>query len=221
MTLLSTQTLDGRAYEVDTRLRPSGHAGMLVASLNAFRQYQHKSAWIWEHQALVRARGVCGGPLVIDAFNQIRREVLTLPRDPLAMQQAVREMRYKMRDHLGSAASAQQAGIFHLKQDAGGIVDIEFMAQYGVLVWSGANPDLARYSDNVRLLDDMASAGCLSRTDAAALTDAYLRERAETHRLALAQKPLTVSAAAWRSTRMTVHDLWQRLIDPAATPLGE
>lgn len=221
MTLLSTQTLDGRAYEVDTRLRPSGHAGMLVASLNAFRQYQHKSAWIWEHQALVRARGVCGGPLVIQAFNEIRYEVLTLPRNPVEVQQAVREMRYKMQDHLGSAASAQQAGIFHLKQDAGGIVDIEFMAQYGVLVWSGANPDLARYSDNVRLLDDMASAGCLSRTDAAALTDAYLRERAETHRLALAQKPLTVSAAAWRSTRMTVHDLWQRLIDPAATPLGE
>ncbi|MEY4515869.1 MAG: hypothetical protein RL180_215, partial [Pseudomonadota bacterium] len=221
MTLLSTQTLDGRTYEVDTRLRPSGHAGMLVASLNAFRQYQEKSAWLWEHQALVRARGICGGAPVLDAFDHIRLHTLTRPRDAHAVSVEVRDMRQKMRDHLGSRPEQQQAGIFHLKQDAGGIVDIEFMAQYGVLVWSGANPDLARYSDNVRLLDDMATAGCLSRTDAAALTDAYLRERAETHRLALAQKPLTVSAAAWRSTRMTVHDLWQRLIDPAASSLDE
>lgn len=221
MTLLTTQTLDGRAYEVDTRLRPNGHAGMLVASLTAFRQYQEKSAWLWEHQALVRTRGICGGPRVLAAFDQIRHEILTLPRDAAVVREEVRAMRQKMREHLGSSVSAQKAGIFHLKQDAGGIVDIEFMAQYGVLAWSGANPDLTRFSDNVRLLDDMATAGCLSRSDAAALTDAYLRERAETHRLALAQKPLTVSAAEWRATRKTVHDLWQRLIDPAAAPLDE
>jgi glutamate-ammonia-ligase adenylyltransferase len=221
MTLLSTQTLDGRTYEVDTRLRPSGHAGMLVASLNAFRQYQDKRAWLWEHQALVRARGICGGAPVLSAFDRIRLHTLTQPRQEQDVRSAVSDMRQKMRDHLGSRTADRQAGIFHLKQDAGGIVDIEFMAQYGVLAWSGANPNLARYSDNVRLLDDMATAGCLSRADVAALTDAYLRERAETHRLALAQKPLTVSAAAWRSTRMTVHDLWQRLIDPAASPLDE
>jgi glutamate-ammonia-ligase adenylyltransferase len=169
----------------------------------------------------VRTRGICGGPRVLAAFDQIRHEILTLPRDAAVVREEVRAMRQKMREHLGSSVSAQKAGIFHLKQDAGGIVDIEFMAQYGVLAWSGANPDLTRFSDNVRLLDDMATAGCLSRSDAAALTDAYLRERAETHRLALAQKPLTVSAAEWRATRKTVHDLWQRLIDPAAAPLDE
>ena len=128
-------------------------------------------------------------------------------------------MRQKMRDHLGTRPEQQKAGIFHLKQDAGGIVDIEFMAQYGVLAWSGASPELARFSDNVRLLDDMASAGRLPRADADALTDAYLRERAETHRLALAQKSLSVPAAMWHDTRTTVHDLWQKWIDPAAAPL--
>lgn len=106
---------------------------------------------------------------------------------------------------------------FHLKQDAGGIVDIEFMAQYMVLAWSGANPDLAHFSDNVRILEDAAQAGCLSSEDATALMHAYLRERAESHRLALANQSMQVNAAQWRHTREVVCKLWQRLIDPAST----
>ncbi len=221
MTLLTTQTLDGRAYEIDTRLRPSGQAGMLVISLQGFEQYQLKSAWLWEHQALVRARGACGGARVLAAFAQIRQRILTLPRDESVVREEVREMRQKMRDHLGSSKAQREAGFFHLKHDAGGIVDIEFMAQYGVLAWSSANPDLARYSDNVRLLDDLATAGCLSRADADALTDAYLRVRVATHQLALAQMPIVVPAAAWHNTRMIVHTLWRRLIDPTAMALDD
>lgn len=221
MTLLTTQTLDGRAYEIDTRLRPSGQAGMLVVSLQAFEQYQLKGAWLWEHQALVRARGACGGARVLAAFAQIRQRILTLPRDENVVREEVREMRQKMRDHLGSSKAQREAGFFHLKHDAGGIVDIEFMAQYGVLAWSSANPDLARFSDNVRLLDDLATAGCLSRADADALTDAYLRLRAATHQLALAQMPIVVPATTWQSTRMIVHTLWRRLIDPMAQPLDD
>ncbi len=221
MTLLTTQTLDGRAYEIDTRLRPSGQAGMLVVSLQGFEQYQLKSAWLWEHQALVRARGACGGVRVLAAFAQIRQRILTLPRDETEVREEVREMRQKMLDHLGSSKAQREAGVFHLKHDAGGIVDIEFMAQYGVLAWSSANPDLARYSDNVRLLDDLATAGCLSRADADALTDAYLRLRAATHQLALAQAPLSVEAVTWHSTRIIVHTLWRRLIDPTAMPLDD
>lgn len=217
--LLTMQTLDGRVYEVDTRLRPSGESGVLVSSLTAFEHYQRSSAWLWEHQALVRARALCGGEQVMAAFGNIRQSILTLPRDEATVREEVRAMRQKMRDHLGTRPEQQKAGIFHLKQDAGGIVDIEFMAQYGVLAWSGASPELARFSDNVRLLDDMASAGRLPRADADALTDAYLRERAETHRLALAQKSLSVPAAMWHDTRTTVHDLWQKWIDPAAAPL--
>lgn len=221
ISLLTTQTLDGRAYEIDTRLRPSGQAGMLVISLQGFEQYQLKSAWLWEHQALVRARGACGGARVLAAFAQIRQRILTLPRDEMRVREEVREMRQKMRDHLGSSKAQREAGFFHLKHDAGGIVDIEFMAQYGVLAWSAANPDLARYSDNVRLLDDLATAGCLSRADADALTDAYLRVRAATHQLALAQLPLSVEAVTWHSTRTIVYTLWQRLIDPMALPLDD
>ncbi|MDO4223581.1 MAG: bifunctional [glutamate--ammonia ligase]-adenylyl-L-tyrosine phosphorylase/[glutamate--ammonia-ligase] adenylyltransferase, partial [Acinetobacter sp.] len=216
MTLMTTQTLDGRVYEIDTRLRPSGDAGMLVCSLNAFEQYQLKNAWVWEHQALVRARSIAGDDDLRQAFEQLRTRILTLPRDETDVRAEVLKMRQKMRDHLGSSKAQQESGIFHLKHDAGGIVDIEFMTQYAVLAWSGLYPALAHYSDNVRILEDAAKAGCLSDTDAQALIQAYLLERAESHRLALANQKLRVNAADWAETRQVVARLWQGLIDPTA-----
>ena len=216
MSLMTTQTLDGRVYEIDTRLRPSGEAGMLVTSLKAYEHYQQKSAWLWEHQALVRARSIAGDTDLCQQFEQIRCQILTQVRDENEVRQEVLKMRQKMKDHLGSSTEQKKHGIFHLKQDSGGIVDIEFMAQYAVLAWSGTNPDLAHFSDNVRILEDAAQAGCLSSEDATALIQAYLRERAESHRLALANQSMQVSAAEWHDTREIVYKLWQRLIDPSA-----
>lgn len=217
MSLMTTQTLDGRVYEVDTRLRPSGEAGLLVTSLKAFEQYQLKNAWVWEHQALVRARSIAGEQKLCKKFEDLRCRVLTLPRDEATIRAEVLKMRQKMKDHLGSSKEQKKDGIFHLKQDSGGIVDIEFMAQYAVLAWSGTNADLAHYSDNVRILEDAAKAGCLSSDDASALIHAYLRERAESHRLALANHNMQVSADEWFDTREVVCNLWQRLIDPTAS----
>ena len=217
MSLMTTQTLDGRVYEIDTRLRPSGEAGLLVTSLKAFEQYQLKSAWLWEHQAIVRARSIAGEQSLRAKFEELRCRVLTLPREEEAVRKEVLNMRQKMKDHLGSSKDQKKDGIFHLKQDAGGIVDIEFMAQYVVLAWSGTNPDLAHYSDNVRILEDAAKAGCLSSDDVSALIQAYLSERAESHRLALANHNMQVSAADWHDTREVVCKLWQRLIDPTAS----
>lgn len=216
VSLMTTQTLDGRVYEVDTRLRPSGEAGLLVTSLKAFEQYQFKSAWLWEHQALVRARPIAGEMSLRKKFEILRCDILTQKRDIGHVRAEVLKMRQKMKDHLGSSNEQKKDGIFHLKQDAGGIVDIEFMAQYAVLAWSGTNKDLAHYSDNVRILEDAAKTGCLSSNDATALIQAYLRERAESHRLALANQSMQVSASDWHDTRKTVCKLWQRLIDPAA-----
>lgn len=216
VSLMTTQTLDGRVYDVDTRLRPSGDAGLLVTSLRAFEQYQLKSAWLWEHQALVRARSIAGDQDLRDKFEVLRCKILTQPRDEAYVRSEVLKMRQKMKDHLGSSKEQKKDGIFHLKQDAGGIVDIEFMAQYAVLAWSGSNPDLAHYSDNVRILEDAARTGCLSSDDATALIQAYLRERAESHRLALANQSMQVNAADWYDTREVVCKLWQRLIDPTA-----
>ncbi|GAA5187336.1 bifunctional [glutamate--ammonia ligase]-adenylyl-L-tyrosine phosphorylase/[glutamate--ammonia-ligase] adenylyltransferase [Acinetobacter kookii] len=217
MSLMTTQTLDGRVYEIDTRLRPSGEAGLLVTSLKAFEQYQLKSAWVWEHQALVRARSIAGEVSLREKFEDLRCRILTQPRDEANVRAEVLKMRQKMKDHLGSSKEQQKDGIFHLKQDAGGIVDIEFMAQYAVLAWSGSNPDLAHYSDNVRILEDAAKTDRLSSADATALIQAYLRERAESHRLALANQSMQVSADDWYDTREAVCKLWQRLIDPTAT----
>ena len=216
VSLMTTQTLDGRVYDVDTRLRPSGDAGLLVTSLRAFEHYQLKSAWLWEHQALVRARSIAGDQDLRDKFEVLRCKILTQPRDEAYVRSEVLKMRQKMKDHLGSSKEQKKDGIFHLKQDAGGIVDIEFMAQYAVLAWSGSNPDLAHYSDNVRILEDAAKTGCLSSDDATALIQAYLRERAESHRLALANQSMQVNAADWYDTREVVCKLWQRLIDPTA-----
>ena len=216
MSLMTTQTLDGRVYEIDTRLRPSGEAGLLVTSLKAFEQYQLKSAWMWEHQALVRARPIAGEQSLRQKFEELRCSILTLTRDEKFVREEVLKMRQKMKDHLGSSKEQKKDGIFHLKQDAGGIVDIEFMAQYAVLAWSGTNPDLAHYSDNVRILEDAAKANCLSSDDASALIHAYLSERAESHRLALANHSMQVNAAEWLDTREVVCKLWQRLIDPTA-----
>ena len=219
MSLMTTQTLDGRAYEIDTRLRPSGEAGVLVTSLKAYEQYQMKSAWLWEHQALVRARSIAGDLGLRQQFEQLRCEILTQKRDESEVQAEVLKMRQKMKDHLGSSKEQKKDGIFHLKQDAGGIVDIEFMAQYMVLAWSGTKPDLAHFSDNVRILEDAARLDCLPSQDAQALIQAYLSERAESHRLALANKNMQVQAAPWRDTREIVCKLWQRLIDPSAQAL--
>ncbi|MCU4413725.1 bifunctional [glutamate--ammonia ligase]-adenylyl-L-tyrosine phosphorylase/[glutamate--ammonia-ligase] adenylyltransferase [Acinetobacter sp. WU_MDCI_Axc73] len=221
LSLMTTQTLDGRVYEIDTRLRPSGEAGLLVTSLKAFEHYQLKSAWLWEHQALVRARSIAGEMDLRNKFAHLRAWILTQPRDEKYVQEEVLKMRQKMKDHLGSSSEQKKHGIFHLKQDAGGIVDIEFMAQYMVLAWSGANSDLAHFSDNVRILEDAAKAGCLSSEDATALIHAYLSERAESHRLALANQSMQVSAADWRDTREVVCKLWQRLIDPVSTVMLE
>ena len=108
MSLMTTQTLDGRVYEVDTRLRPSGEAGLLVTSLKAFEQYQFKSAWLWEHQALVRARPIAGEMSLRKKFEVLRRDILIQPRDENYVRAEVLKMRQKMKEHLGSSADQKR-----------------------------------------------------------------------------------------------------------------
>src|SRR5690606_18113770 len=133
--LLTTHTTSGQLYEVDMRLRPSGASGLLVSSLSAFARYQENEAWTWEHQALIRARVLVGSPRVAEGFEAVRARVLGQARVLATLRDEVSEMRAKMRGNLGTHAT--QAGLgenafdatqpFDLKQDAGGIVDIEFM----------------------------------------------------------------------------------------------
>jgi len=209
---LTTATSAGQIYDVDMRLRPSGNSGMLVSSLNAFRSYQEEKAWTWEHQALVRARVVAGDKRLAVAFDEERRAVLGRARDLTLLRTEVREMRDKMRAHLSSEAPGKKGQGFDLKQDRGGIVDIEFMVQYAALAWAHESPELTRYPDNVRILEGLATRGLLPSDAAAGLRDAYLQYRARGHRLALANKEAKVNDDEFPEERALVVHWWKQLL---------
>jgi len=212
MHLFSTRTASGILYEVDARLRPSGAAGMLVSTFSAYRQYQLEEAWTWEHQALVRARIVYGDARLATCFNEIRREVLCQSRPQPALQNEVREMREKMRQHLGSKDRQR----WNIKTDQGGITDIEFIAQYLVLGQAASEPALTRWSDNIRIFEAMAHFGVMPAEEAEQLSAAYVSLREALHHLALQSLPATVAEEAFRPQRQTVAQSWQHWLEQPA-----
>ncbi|QDG58289.1 bifunctional [glutamate--ammonia ligase]-adenylyl-L-tyrosine phosphorylase/[glutamate--ammonia-ligase] adenylyltransferase [Pseudomonas sp. NIBRBAC000502773] len=217
--LLTTQTNSGQLYEVDMRLRPSGASGLLVSSLGAFDRYQQNEAWTWEHQALIRARVLVGSQDVGQAFEQVRAKVLGRERDLAKLRQEVSEMRAKMRDNLGTKATAAGTGanafdatvLFDLKQDAGGIVDIEFMVQYAALAWSAQHPSLLRYTDNIRILEGLEQVGLMPAVDAHLLREVYKAYRSAAHRQALQNEAGTVPGDQFADERRQVMRIWQAL----------
>jgi len=206
---LTTFTTAGSLYEIDTRLRPNGKSGMLVSSLSAFEHYQRDNAWVWEHQALVRARVVVGSPEIREAFNVVRKKVLSQVRVQSELQKEVREMRERMYSELNKA----KAGEFDAKHSRGGMVDIEFMVQYTVLAFASQQRDLLQWTDNVRLLEMMAKCSLISHNEAKQLTSIYLSLRQLTHQQALQgiKKPLPINTQ-WETAKVTVQSVWQRLL---------
>ncbi|MCK9702731.1 bifunctional glutamine synthetase adenylyltransferase/deadenyltransferase [Pseudomonas syringae] len=217
--LLTTQTNSGQLYDVDMRLRPSGASGLLVSSVGAFARYQANEAWTWEHQALVRARVMAGSRDVGEQFEKVRADVLGRERDLDKLRAEVSEMRAKMRDNLGTrvtaagrAANAFEAAVpFDLKQDAGGIVDIEFMVQYAALAWSREHPALLQYTDNIRILEGLEEAGLLPDTDAGLLREAYKAYRSAAHRQALQKQAGVVSGDQFHAQRREVMRIWTQM----------
>ncbi|MEE5130155.1 bifunctional [glutamate--ammonia ligase]-adenylyl-L-tyrosine phosphorylase/[glutamate--ammonia-ligase] adenylyltransferase [Pseudomonas alliivorans] len=217
--LLTTQTNSGQLYDVDMRLRPSGASGLLVSSLGAFARYQDKEAWTWEHQALVRARVLTGSPDLGREVEKVRADVLGRERDLDKLRAEVSEMRAKMRDNLGSRLTAAGRGAnafessmpFDLKQDAGGIVDIEFMVQYAALAWSREHPGLLQYTDNIRILEGLEEAGLLPDADASLLREAYKAYRSAAHRQALQKQAGVVSGDQFHCERREVMRIWAQM----------
>ncbi len=205
--IMTALTPAGILYEVDMRLRPSGASGLLVTSLSAFSDYQKNKAWTWEHQALVRARTVAGDANVGKQFETIRRELLSLKRDPAGLRKDIADMRQKMRDSLDKT----REGTFDLKHGAGGIADIEFMVQCGVLSWACDTLALADFTDNIRLLAGFAQNGKMPENDAVLLSDAYRTFRAEVHRLTLQERPAIVSDTVYVKERGHVKRLWREM----------
>ena len=210
---LTTRTGAGDLYEVDTRLRPSGRAGLLVSSFEAFAEYQRHQAWTWEHQALARTRVVAGPAGLSERYRTLRRAILSVECDPEGLRREVREMRERMRAELDTSTTDS----FDLKQGQGGIADIEFMVQYKILANAHRYPDLLTYTDNIRQLDGLERSGILSIADAARLRNAYRSLRRRIHLLKLQEQPACTPFAEASDTREGVARIWQRLMEAAET----
>ena len=204
MHLFMTKTPSGQLYEVDMRLRPSGNAGLLVCHIEGFKAYQEQQAWTWEHQALVRARIVYGDSHFMQQIQQIRHHVLARPRDISALQHDVTNMRVKMRENLSKGNHL----MLDIKQDAGGMVDIEFLVQYWVLANISTYPKLSRWSDNVRILEQLAEFEIISAETEKQLIHAYLTYRNTAHRLTLLQLPIISAKAEFADSQEIVSQIW-------------
>jgi [glutamine synthetase] adenylyltransferase / [glutamine synthetase]-adenylyl-L-tyrosine phosphorylase len=201
---LSVQTSSGRLYEVDTRLRPSGRSGLLVTSLEGFRHYQTEEAWVWEHQALLRSRALAGSAAVCRAFEAIRYDVLTAHVDRTKLKSEVAKMRRRMRLELSLA----KEGFFDLKQDPGGIADIEFLVDYWVLAHSADYPELIAFPDNIRQLEALERAGLVAGDVGRRLKECYLALRQRVHELALDEGGRVVPLADFAAAREYVSGVW-------------
>ncbi len=204
--IFSTRIASGILYEVDTRLRPSGASGLLVSPTDAFDDYQHQDAWTWEHQALVRARMIYGDEPLAIAFHNTRHDVLCKPRDEQTLKKEVVEMREKMRDHLGG----KKSGRFMIKQDVGGITDIEFLAQYLVLNYSHEKPKLTRWCDNVRIYETLIAQGVMEEDQAMQLIRAYTTMRNEIHHRNLLNLDADVVEDKFVAEREWVKQAWNQ-----------
>ncbi|WP_116475144.1 bifunctional [glutamate--ammonia ligase]-adenylyl-L-tyrosine phosphorylase/[glutamate--ammonia-ligase] adenylyltransferase [Zobellella maritima] len=204
--LFGTRTASGILYEVDMRLRPSGNSGLMVSPLDAYHSYLQQQAWTWEHQALVRSRMIMGDAELFDSFGDIRRQVLSLPRDRAPLADEVIKMREKMRSHLIKAGP----GEFHLKQSVGGLVDIEFLTQYLVLAYSHQYPALTRWSDNIRILETAVEVELLEEDEAGRLKTAYCAIRDRGHRLSLSDLPGRVPDTELTREREWVTESWNK-----------
>jgi len=197
---LTMHTAAGQLYGADMRLRPGGQSGPIVTQINSLKEYFKKSAWTWEHQALIRARPISGDAIIQKQFSKIREEIISLKRDPKALKEDVTDMRERMRkEHLKI-----EKGLFDLKQDKGGITDIEFLVQYLVLNNSYAHPDLKLWTDNIRLLESLATEKIILQNECDDLKEAYVVMRKAIHRLNLQEKEIKVPLERFEKLKNSV-----------------
>jgi glutamate-ammonia-ligase adenylyltransferase len=210
--LLTMHSAAGRLYEVDMRLRPNGKGGFLMTGIDAFERYQLSEAWTWEHQALLRARTVAGDAKLREAFEAVRRRTLTLAVRRETLRNDVLEMRLRMRKELSRSGPKE----FDIKQDAGGIGDIEFLVQYWVLAGAQAHPELLTYTDNIRQLEGLAAVGMIDEETALWLKETYINYRTVLHHLSLeGDGERIVAAAPYQETRDRLRSIWHATLETA------
>ncbi|MDO8813383.1 MAG: bifunctional [glutamate--ammonia ligase]-adenylyl-L-tyrosine phosphorylase/[glutamate--ammonia-ligase] adenylyltransferase [Gallionella sp.] len=208
--MLGSYTPSGRLYETDLRLRPNGASGLLVSSIAAFAEYQSSQAWVWEHQALTRARFCAGDAQVGAAFERIRQQVLCQPRDPAALRKEIVEMRQKMRD-----GHPNDSHLYDIKHDSGGMVDIEFMVQYLVLAHAHRHPQLTANVGNLALLKMAAEFGLIHSDFAENIRILYRHLRQIQHRMRLNNQSKCRIPHGEVDTRAS-RELWAELLGEPA-----
>ncbi|MBN9133715.1 MAG: bifunctional [glutamate--ammonia ligase]-adenylyl-L-tyrosine phosphorylase/[glutamate--ammonia-ligase] adenylyltransferase [Nitrosospira multiformis] len=223
---LTSYTSAGLLYQTDLRLRPNGSSGLLVSSIQAFAEYQHHHAWVWEHQALTRARFVAGDAQLGEAFERIRREVLRHPRELPDLKREVWVMRQKMLD-----AHPNTSGLFDIKHDRGGLIDVEFIVQYLVLGHACHHEELTGNIGNIALLKLAAKLGLIRNEAAEPALNAYREFRRTQHRLRLSgysdlagssfengksQKFARAEADYFENEIAAVSRLWNEVFDTSA-----
>ena len=218
---LTTLTPAGTLFEIDTRLRPNGAAGFLVTSLDSFRRYQLRegdnAAWVWEHQAISRARFAAGNPTVGKRFEEIRNEVLSQERKMNELQHEIIDMRHKV--HAGHLNHSSE---FDLKHDPGGMVDIEFMVQFFVLAYARQFPALLGNLGNIALLRIAADHQLITAEEALEIANAYRIFRAQQHRLRLDGADKTRmdihQYPDFANARDQVSALWKKIFGTPSRP---
>ncbi len=203
----------GLLYETDLQLRPDGNSGLLVSSIAAFRDYQLHKAWIWEHQAITRARFVAGDAGIGKAFDAIRLDVMTQTRDAEKLKADVMAMREKMR-----AAQRFEKDWFDVKHSVGGIIDVEFLAQYLVLAHAKQYPQLTENIGNIGLLKMLGELGIIDKNLAKEVADAYREYRKLIHATKLQAQAAKVKSVELEKPQTAVLTLWKTVFGQALTP---
>ncbi len=207
-TWMSSQTSAGQLFETDLRLRPNGDAGMLVCPIDAFRDYQLNNAWVWEHQALTRARFCAGDADVGAQFEAIRIRILRQPRELDKLKEDVLSMRQRMLDKHASRSADE----FDIKQDPGGIIDVEFIVQYLVLGHAHKHAALCGNLGNIALLRIAAELELIPREMADPVRNAYREFRRLQHALRLNGGPRSRVERDTVAVHIdAVRNLWQRV----------
>ncbi len=202
----NSMTNAGQLYETDLQLRPDGNSGLLVSTVDAFRDYQHNKAWTWEHQALTRARFVAGESRIGTEFETVRREVMMQVRDTGNLKKDVLKMREKMRE-----ANKAKPGEFDVKHSPGGIIDVEFIVQYLLLNYAGKYPQLTDNIGNIALLKSLATLGVIETQLANAVADAYRQYRRIIHQTKLQGQDAKVPQTEVAIHQQAVLQLWQHV----------
>jgi len=216
----TVKTSEGDLFEIDTALRPNGSSGLLVTTFAAFEDYQQQrgsnTAWTWEHQAMTRARFVMGHEAMASQFDQVRRSVISAPRDEASLKSEIVTMRNRVR-----TAHTTKPDLFDVKHSPGGMVDAEFAVQYLVLMHACAHPELADNVGNIALLQRAEVAGLLSKDIGVKASAAYRELRRVQHKARLNEAPTQVPQAELQMERDAILKLWQAVFPEAAKGLNK